>query len=143
MTIAELHRKYFVLYEELKRAQDSSNMPSEQYDLMKSVLIHQYKQDIEDYYDDQLITYGMQRFERKFKVHAYIPRRFLFWWNPVAKKLLEQCKAEFLTYQKSLEKSTREEKQYAEELSCDSAVNKQVQQSNALTVLSETDVAPK
>ena len=120
MTIQEIHRKYFAYYDELRKAQQSADMPAEQYKAMKSVLMHDYKLEVEDYLDDQLIEFSIQRFERKFKVRMYLPRRRLvFWWNLVAKKLMKRYKAEFLTYIAALEKDTREEQQFTKQLNND------------------------
>lgn len=143
MTLFELHHKYYALYDDLKKAQDSANMSTEQYKAMAANIKRDYDQDVKDYQDEQLIAMGMKRFELKFKVRMYLPRRWLFfWWNPVAKKFLKQLKAEFMSYLATLEKNTREEIEYAKGLTNDAAVNSQ-QQSTALTVPSATDVAPK
>lgn len=139
MTIQELNSKYYALFNTLHNA--AAYLPEKQYKAMSDVLMREYEQDVEDYLDEQAIAFGMQRFEQKFRVGVYLPRRrFLFWWNPVAKKLLKKYKAEFLTYLAALDKDVREEKQFAKVLAGDAAANSQ-QQTTALTVLSATDVA--
>lgn len=141
MTLRELHWEYFALYDDLRKAQASSNMPSDQYKAMAAVLKISYNQAIEDYFDEQLIAFSQQRFERKFKVRMYTPRRFLlFWWNPVAKKLLKQYKAEFKTYLAELKKDTREEEQYAQQLN-DCGAKCMEAPSTALTLPPENNVA--
>ena len=115
MTITDLNDRYFALFGELYS--NRSLLPEKQRNAMSSVLMKEYEQAVQDYLDERELEFAKQRFELKFKVANYTPRRRLFfWWNPIAKKLLKQYKAEFLTYIAALEKSTREEKKYATEL---------------------------
>ena len=146
MMLQDVNQKYYCLYSELYRSR--TVLPEKQYATMSKVLMHNYEQDVQDYLDDQLLQFGMQRFERKFKIKHYTPRRRLFfWWNPVAKKLLKQYVAEFKTYLAELEKNTREEKEYAAELNKGPETTQEAAhpledgQCTALTTPSETGIA--
>ena len=149
MKIQELNSKYFGLFGELYA--NRTLLPEKQMKVMSAVLMNDYAQEVEDYFDEQMLTFSMQRFERKFKVKMYTPRRGFLWaWNKTAKKLLNQYKADFQVFLASLEKNAREGNKYAQELKQEPAPApaKQVQQlpegqSTALTVPSATNVAPQ
>ena len=148
MTLHEINCKYLSIFDPLFRAE--GKRPDKYFTWMSNTMMKLCEQEVEDYLDERMLTFSIQRFERKFKVKMYTPRRLFLSWNKTAKKLLKRYKAEFATFLAELEKEIKEEKKYAEELeqkraSAPSVPKQQLPegQSTALTVPSETDVAPQ
>lgn len=106
MNLAQLNVKYYNLFSDLYAAR--TFLSKRQYDTMCNVLENDYRRDVQDYLDEQLLVYGVERYERKFRVACYTPRRFLFWRNKIAKQLLKQYRAEFSAYLAALSEQTKE-----------------------------------
>lgn len=134
-----LNEKYFNLFSDLKLALEW--LPEKQYDFMAKVLYQQYMEDLDICFTERMLEVGIDNFKLKFRSRMYVPRRGLFGYNKIAKRLLKQFKAEFLTELKKLELYVKEEKDVQNEI--DNEIQKPAEtQSTALTVAAEHTVEP-
>lgn len=86
MTLQELNREYFELYGELYNAR--TLLPHKQYKSTVEALQKAYADDLERVLLTKELSIGRERFELRFQVHNWLPRRrFVLWWNKVAKAL--------------------------------------------------------
>lgn len=93
MTLQELNREYFELYGELYQARGL--LSEKQYKLTSDVLLQSYKDDIERCVLKRELETGRERFELRYRVRNWLPRKVLFfWWNATAKRLLKRYVAE-------------------------------------------------
>ena len=138
MQLAELNRKYYALYNELYSAQRF--LTEKQFELMAKTLQMQYFDELDVSVTERLLEVGRSTFELKFKSRMYVPRRGFFGYNRIAKRLLKQYKAEFLTALQALENATKEEKTTRKELAEEQNKPRQ-EESTALTVAPPKDVA--
>lgn len=114
MTIEALNDKYFASYGDL--FSNRSVLTEKQYDVMTKALLQQYLEELDVSVTERLLEVGRDTFELKFKSKMYVPRRGFFGYNKIAKRLLKQYKAEFLTALQALENATKEEKEVRKEL---------------------------
>lgn len=137
MTIESLNDKYFGLFGDLyyNRALLTEN----QYAAMAKVLQQQYLEELDISLTERILEVGEKNFELKFKSRVYVPRRGFFGYNKIAKHLLKQYKAKFLTDLKKLELDVQKEKNVHEKM--DGELKKPAEtQSTALTVAANTGV---
>lgn len=106
MQLADLNRKYYELYDELFRAQRV--LTEKQFDVMSKTLLQQYVEELDVSVTERLLEVGEKTFELKFKSHVYVPRRKLFGYNKIGKRLMKQYKADFLAALQKLEKDFQE-----------------------------------
>lgn len=138
MTIEMLNDKYFALYGAL--FSNRGLLTGKQYDVISKALLQQYLEELDVSVTERLLEVGRDTFELKFKSRMYVPRRGFFGYNRIAKRLLKQYKAEFLTSLQALENAIKEEKDARKELAEEE--NKSCQEeSTALTIVSPKDVA--
>ncbi|MCX4287002.1 MAG: hypothetical protein OSJ68_06900, partial [Clostridia bacterium] len=114
MTIEALNDKYFASYGDL--FSNRSVLTEKQYDVMTKALLQQYLEELDVSVTERILEVGRDTFELKFKSKMYVPRRGFFGYNKIAKRLLKQYKAEFLTALQALENATKEEKEVRKEL---------------------------
>lgn len=139
MTIEALNDKYFGLYGDLFA--NRGLLTEKQYDVMTKILLQQYLEELDVCLTERILEVGVANFELKFKSRVYVPRRGFFGYNRIAKRLLKQYKAKFLTELKKLELDVKEEKDARKEI--DEEIKKpQETQSTALTVAESKVVAP-
>ena len=104
MTLQELNNTYFELYGDLYEAR--SLLSDKQYKITSEALLESYKDDLEVCLQQKALAVGRERFELRFKVRNWLPRRvFLFWNNKVAKQLLKTYVADFEAELKRLEEN--------------------------------------
>ncbi|MDE7454737.1 MAG: hypothetical protein K2M64_02790, partial [Clostridia bacterium] len=70
---------------------------------MAKTLLQRYMEDLDVCLTEHVLDVGRSNFELKFRAAMYVPRRRFLRYNKIAKKLLKQYKAEFLTELKKLE----------------------------------------
>ena len=138
MTIEALNDKYFASYGVL--FSNRSVLTEKQYDVMTKALLQQYLEELDVSVTERILEVGRDTFELKFKSKMYVPRRGFFGYNKIAKRLLKQYKAEFLTALQALENATKEEKEVRKELA-EKQTEPPKEESTALTVASPKDVA--
>ena len=103
MTLQELNREYFELYGELYNAR--TLLPHKQYKATVEALQKAYADDLERVLLTKELSIGRERFELRFQVHNWLPRRrFVLWWNKVAKALTRRYTAELTAELQRLEK---------------------------------------
>lgn len=102
MTLQELNREYFELYGELYNAR--TLLPHKQYKATVEALQKAYADDLERVLLVKELSVGRERFELRFQVHNWLPRRrFVLWWNKVAKALTRRYTAELTAELQRLE----------------------------------------
>ena len=102
MTLQELNREYFELYGELYNAR--TLLPPKQYKATVEALQKAYADDLERVLLTKELSVGRERFELRFQVHNWLPRRrFVLWWNKVAKALTRRYTAELTAELQRLE----------------------------------------
>ena len=102
MTLQELNREYFELYGELYNAR--TLLPNKQYKATVEALQKAYADDLERVLLMKELSVGRERFELRFQVHNWLPRRrFVLWWNKVAKALTRRYTAELIAELQRLE----------------------------------------
>ena len=139
MSLEQLNVKYYDLFEQLNKARRF--LTDRQSDVMAKVLQQQYLEELDVCLIERILEVGVANFELKFKSRVYVPRRGFFGYNRIAKRLLKQYKAKFLTELKKLELDVKEEKDARKEI--DEEIKKsQETQSTALTVAGSKAVAP-
>lgn len=139
MSLEQLNVKYYDLFEQLNKARRF--LTDRQFDVMAKVLQQQYLEELDVSLTERILEVGVANFELKFKSRVYVPRRGFFGYNRIAKRLLKQYKAKFLTELKKLELDVKEEKDARKEI--DEEIKKpQETQSTALTVAESKVVAP-
>lgn len=106
MTLREINNKYYDLYGDLNSAR--AFLPPKQLEETASVLLKQYREEVANFLDMQFVETALSKFELKFRVKMYAPRRLFLRWNKVAKKLLKQYTADFELYLAQLEKDAAE-----------------------------------
>ena len=103
MTLQELNREYFELYGELYNAR--TLLPHKQYKATVEALQKAYADDLERVLLTKELSIGRERFELRFQVHNWLPRRrIVLWWNKVAKALTRRYTAELTAELQRLEK---------------------------------------
>ena len=139
MRLEDLNVEYFRLFGELYY--NRALLTEKQYAVMAKALQQQYLEDLDVSLTERILEVGVANFELKFKSRVYVPRRGFFGYNRIAKRLLKQYKAKFLTELKKLELDVKEEKDARKEI--DEEIKKPSEtQSTALTVAGNTAVAP-
>lgn len=137
MTIESLHDKYFGLFGDLFA--NRGLLTEKQYDAMAKVLYQQYLEELDITLTEHLLEVALDNFKLKFRSKVYVPRRGFFGYNKIAKCLLKQYKAEFLTELKRLELDVKEEKDLHKEI--DEEIKKPSEtETTALTVVNNTAV---
>lgn len=139
MTIEALNDKYFSLYGDLYS--NRSLLTEKQYDVIAKTLLQQYIEELDICLTERILEVGIKNFELHFRSRVYVPRRGFFGYNKIAKRLLKQYKAQFLTELKKLELDVKEEKDAHKEL--DAQLHPPVDtKTTDLPVPVTTDVAP-
>ena len=139
MSLEQLNVKYYDLFEQLNKARRF--LTDRQFDIMAKVLQQQYLEELDVCLTERILEVGVANFELKFKSRVYVPRRGFFGYNRIAKRLLKQYKAKFLTELKKLELDVKEEKDARKEI--EGEIKKPSEtQSTALTVAGKTAVTP-
>lgn len=137
--IKTLNEKYFVLFSDLKEALEW--IPEKQYEFMAKVLYQQYAEELDICLTERELEVGLDNFKLKFRSRMYVPRRSFFGYNKIARRLLKQFKAEYLTALKQLELNVKEEKDVRKEI--DDEIKKPPESnSTALTIANNKDVVP-
>ena len=102
MTLQELNREYFELYGELYNAR--TLLPPKQYKATVEALQKAYADDLERVLLVKELSVGRERFELRFQACNWLPRRrFVLWWNKVAKALTRRYTAELTAELQRLE----------------------------------------
>lgn len=130
MTLAELNEKYYEHYSNLYAAQPY--LPAKQFETMYKALFNDYCKELEIVVGSKELVIGQTVFELRFRLKNYLPRRFLFFSNKVARQMLKRLKAEFLADIAVMAQTTKEIKQETQE------IKEAMQESTALAV-KETD----
>lgn len=139
MQLENLNGKYYVFFEQLAKARRF--LTDKQFETMARVLQQQYLEELDVCLMERTLEVGINNFELYFKSRVYVPRRGLFGYNRIAKRLLKQYKAKFLTELKRLELDVKEEKETRKEI--DEEIKKPPEtQSTSLTVVQNKAVAP-
>lgn len=103
MKLRELNNEYFELYGDLYQAR--ALLSDKQYKLTSEALLTAYKEDLEVCVQEKALAVGKERFELRFKVRNWLPcRRFVVFWNRMARKLLKKYLAEFQAELERLDK---------------------------------------
>lgn len=139
MTIENLNDKYFALYGDL--FSNRNLLTEKQYDVMAKTLLQQYLEELDICLTERILEVGIKNFELHFRSRVYVPRRGFFGYNRIAKRLLKQYKAQFLTELKKLELDVKDEKEVQKELDAQLHPPADTEKPN-LPVLVTTDVAP-
>lgn len=139
MTIENLNDKYFSLYGDL--FSNRSLLTEKQYDVMAKTLLQQYLEELDISLTERILEVGIKNFELHFRSRVYVPRRGFFGYNRIAKRLLKQYKAQFLTELKKLELDVKDEKEVHKELNAQLHPPAGTEKTN-LPVPVTTDVAP-
>ncbi len=93
MTLQDLNRQYYELYGELYQAR--ALLPEKQYKLTAEALLQAYSDDLELCMLRSEIATGRERFELRFRSKNWLPRRrFVFFNNAMAKRLLKTFEAD-------------------------------------------------
>ncbi len=139
MSLEQLNVKYYDLFEKLNKARRF--LTGRQFDIMAKILQQQYLEELDVCLTERILEVGVANFELKFKSRVYVPRRGFFGYNKIAKRLLKQYKAKFLTELKKLELDVKEEKDARKGI--DEEIKKPSEtQSTALTLVKNKAVAP-
>lgn len=104
MNLRDLNNEYFELYGNLYQAR--ALLTDKQYKMTADALLSAYKDDLEVSIMEKSLAVGRERFELRYKVRNWLPHRFLFFWNKLAKRLLKQYVADFEAELKRLEEAT-------------------------------------
>ena len=136
--IKTLNEKYFVLFSDLKEALEW--IPEKQYEFMAKILYQLYAEELDICLTERELEVGLDNFKLKYRSRMYVPRRSFFGYNKIARRLLKQFKAEYLTALKQLELNVKEEKDVRKEI--DDEIKKPAESnSTALTVAGNNVVA--
>ena len=109
MTLKELNEKYFELYSNLYAAQPY--LPAKQFETMYKALFYDYCKELEVVVGEKELATGQSVFELRFRLSNYLPRRFLFFRNKIAKRMIKQLKAEFMAELADMEQTTKDIKE--------------------------------
>ena len=109
MTLKELNEKYFELYSNLYAAQPY--LPAKQFETMYKALFYDYCKELEVVVGEKELATGQSVFELRFRLSNYLPRRFLFFRNKIAKRMIKQLKAEFMAELATMEQTTKDIKE--------------------------------
>lgn len=109
MTLKELNEKYFELYSNLYAAQPY--LPAKQFETMYKALFYDYCKELEVVVGEKELATGQSVFELRFRLSNYLPRRFLFFRNKIAKRMIKQLKAEFMAELADMDKTTKDIKE--------------------------------
>ena len=109
MTLKELNEKYFELYSNLYAAQPY--LPAKQFETMYKALFYDYCKELEVVVGEKELATGQSVFELRFRLSNYLPRRFLFFRNKIAKRMIKQLKAEFMAELAAMEQTTKDIKE--------------------------------
>ena len=101
MILSDLNAKYYGLYGDL--FSNRNLLTEKQYDVMAKTLLQQYLEELDISLTERILEVGIKNFELHFRSRVYVPRRGFFGYNRIAKRLLKQYKAQFLTELKKLE----------------------------------------
>ena len=102
MTLQELNREYYEIYGDLYNAR--SLLPPKQYKAITEALQRAYADDLERVLLVKELSVGRERFELRFQACNWLPRRrFVLWWNKVAKALTRRYTAELTAELQRLE----------------------------------------
>ncbi len=105
MKLRELNNEYFELYGDLYQAR--ALLSDKQYKLTSEALLTSYKEDLEVCVQEKALAVGKERYELRYKVRNWLPRkRFLFFNNRIAKTLLKKYLADFEAELRRLENET-------------------------------------
>ena len=136
--IKTLNEKYFVLFSDLKEALEW--IPEKQYEFMAKILYQLYAEELDICLTERELEVGLDNFKLKYRSRMYVPRRSFFGYNKIARRLLKQFKAEYLTALKQLELNVKEEKDVRKDI--DDEIKKPSESnSTALTVAGNNVVA--
>ena len=91
-----LNEKYIALFTELYASR--AVLPKKQYDQMADALMTSYKRELAIINGNIELDTGTALFEIKQKLRTFVPRRFLFWRNKIAKVVIDNCNKEFESY---------------------------------------------
>ena len=91
-----INEKYIQLFSELYRAR--SVLPKKQYDQMAEALMASHRRELTIINGHIELETGTALFEMKQKLRTFVPRKFLFYRNKVAKMVMNNCKKEFESY---------------------------------------------
>lgn len=105
MNLRDLNNQYFELYGDLYQAR--ALLSDKQYKLTSDALLSAYKDDLEVCIEEKALAVGRERYELKFKVRNWLPRKkFLFFNNRIARTLLKRYLADFTAELARLQKET-------------------------------------
>ena len=92
----ELNDHYFDLYSALDACRDV--LPPKQYETMANALKRAYDKDLEVILGQKELETAQDTFELRYRLKHYVPRRWLFGWNRVARAMKRECLREFRAY---------------------------------------------
>ena len=96
----DLNDHYFDLYSALDSCRDV--LPPKQYETMANALKRAYDKDLEVILGQKELETAQSTFELRYRLKHYVPRRFLFGWNRVARAMKRECLREFRAYLEDL-----------------------------------------
>ena len=96
----DLNDHYFDLYSALDACRDV--LPPKQYETMANALKRAYDKDLEVILGQKELETAQSAFELRYRLRHYVPRRYLFGWNRVARAMKRECLREFRAYLEDL-----------------------------------------
>lgn len=96
----DLNDHYFDLYSALDACRDV--LPPKQYETMANALKRAYDKDLEVILGQKELETAQSTFELRYRLRHYVPRRYLFGWNRVARAMKRECLREFRAYLEDL-----------------------------------------
>ncbi len=109
MTLNELNEKYFEFFGNLFEAKPL--LPQKQYETVARSLFNDYCRELEIVVGEKELQIGQYIFELQFRLQNYLPRRFLFFRNKIARRTIKRLKAEFMAELAAMEQTTKDIKE--------------------------------
>lgn len=97
---ANLNDRYIRLFSTLN--QSRSVLPRKQYDQMADALMQAYKRELTLLVGRNSLDTSREMFELKQMLNTFVPWKFLFFKNKVAKVIIKACKEQFEVYLSTL-----------------------------------------
>lgn len=95
-----LNDKYILLFSTLQASKNV--LPKKQYDQMADALMQAYKRELTLLVGRNSLDTSREMFELKQMLNTYVPWKFLFFKNKVAKVIIKACKEQFEVYLSTL-----------------------------------------
>lgn len=95
-----LNDKYILLFSTLQASKNV--LPKKQYDQMADALMQAYKRELTLLVGRNSLDTSREMFELKQMLNTFVPWKFLFFKNKVAKVIIKACKEQFEVYLSTL-----------------------------------------